>query len=314
MTAAAATRGPESRATPPAERGYWGEAARALLHDWTAVAGMLIVALLALSAALAPLIAPYDPTFQHSTGLTLDGRPRTPGADGFLLGTDELGRDELSRLVYGARVSLVVGATGTLLAAVLGVAWGAAAGMARGLWQAVLMRMVDVILSFPTLLLAIALLAVTKPRMLTIILIVGATFGAGLSRIVFSQVTSLREREFVVAARASGVRSPMIVLRHIVPHLLPSVIVMSTLSVATIIMFEAGLSYVGIGIQPPQASWGNMISSGQSYLLSDPWLIAVPAGSLVVTMIGFALLGDGLRDVLDPTLERQRGLVRTGLR
>jgi peptide/nickel transport system permease protein len=146
------------------------------------------------------------------------------------------------------------------------------------------------------------------------IIIFGVVFGASLARIVFTQVVSLREREFVLAARTGGVRTGTIIVRHIVPHVLPSVIVYCTLGVATAIMFEAILSYVGIGIRPPEASWGNMISEGQQYLLTSPWLIAFPGGALVIAMVGFALLGDGLRDSLDPTLERRGRFLGMGVR
>jgi len=275
--------------------------------------GLVIVVVLCVCATFAPLVAPSEPDFQHRDGLSLEGNPLGPSSQ-FPLGTDTLGRDEFSRLLYGARVSLIAGIGGAGLAALLGVAVGSIAGMAGSLLQTLLMRSVDVVLSFPVLLLAIALLAVTQPSLTTIVIIVGLAFGAALSRIVFTQATSLREREFVLAARTAGVRTPRIIVRHIVPHVLPSVIVYSMLSVATAILFEAALSYVGIGIRPPQPSWGNMISEGQTYLFSAPWLIAFPGGALVLAMVGFSLFGDGLRDVLDPTLERRGRFLPTGVR
>lgn len=298
---------------PRRERGYWGQAFATLLHDWTAVLGLVIVLALVVCALAAPLLAPYDPNFQHREGLSLEGEPLPPGGE-FLLGTDALGRDELSRVLYGARVSLLVGIGGTLLMVLFGVTLGTVAGMATGAVRTLLMRFADVILSFPVLLLAIAVLAVSQPSLLTIMLIFAVALGAQLGRIVFTQVVSLREREFVVAARAAGVRTGPIIVRHIVPHVLPTVIVYGTLCVATAIMFEATLSYVGIGIQPPQASWGNMISEGQSYLISSPWLIAFPGVALVLAMVGFSLLGDGLRDALDPTLERRGRFLTAGVR
>ena len=265
---------------------------------------------LVLAAVFAPLIAPARPNYQFSAGLTLEGSPLGHSRDHWL-GTDGLGRDELSRLLYGARVSLTVGIVGNILAALIGLALGGIAGLSRPSIQTVLMRVVDVILSFPVLLLAIVLLAVTKPNLRTIILIVGVSFGAYLSRIVFSQVVSLREREYVLAARTAGVRMGRILLRHIIPHVIPTVIVYCTLGVATAIMLEASLSYVGIGIQPPEASWGNMISDGQQYLVSAPWLVIAPAVAIMLATVGFSILGDGLRDALDPTLERgDRAIVR----
>jgi peptide/nickel transport system permease protein len=294
------------------ERGYWGEAFRALRRDWAAMVGLVLVIGLVVCALFAPLLAPYDPSFQQTLGLSEQGEPLGPSGT-FKLGTDALGRDELSRLLFGARVSLAVGIGANALAALIGIAVGGVAGMAGSRLQTLLMRAVDVVLSFPILLLAIALLAVTKPNLPTILIIVGISFGAYLSRLVFTQVVSLKEREFVLAARTAGVRSGWILLRHVVPHVVPSVLVYSTLGVATAIQLEAALSYVGIGIQPPEASWGNMISDGQSYLVSSPWLVAFPGGAIVLAMIGFSLLGDGLRDALDPTLER-RGRFLVGVR
>jgi peptide/nickel transport system permease protein len=290
--------------SPRRERGYWAEAFHQLRHDWTAMVGLVIVLVLVVCAIFAPLIAPYDPNFQHRLGLSETGEPLGPGSD-FKLGTDALGRDEFSRLLYGARVSLSVGIGAGALASAIGLFVGGIAGMAGRRGQTLLMRAMDVVLSFPVLLLAIALLAVTEPSLTTILLIIGISFGAYLARIVFNQVVSLKEREFVLAARTAGVSNGRILLRHIIPHVMPSVIVYGTLSVATAILLEAALSYVGIGIQPPNASWGNMVSEGQTYLLSSPWLVAFSGGAIVLAMIGFSLLGDGLRDALDPTLERR---------
>lgn len=288
------------------ERGYWGEALRELLRDWVAMTGLIIVVVLALAALFAPQISPHDPTFQHRDGLGPVGAPMPPGTPEFVLGTDALGRDLASRLVHGARISLVVGIGANLLAALIGVVIGGIAGMAGRGVQMAIMRIVDIVLSFPVLLLAVALLAVTQPSLRTIILIVGIAFGAYLARIIYTQVVSLRERDFVLAARTCGVSNTGILVHHIVPHVMPTVIVYATLGVATAIMLEATLSYVGIGIRPPDASWGNMISDGQPHLISAPWLMAMPAAALVLAMVGFSLLGDGLRDALDPTLERGR--------
>ncbi len=290
------------------ERGYWGEALRELGRDWTAMVGLVVVVGLCVCAVFAPLIAPFDPNFQHREGLSLEGEPLVPSGE-FRLGTDSLGRDEWSRLLFGARVSLAVGVGANILGALIGIAVGGMAGMAGGRLQTLLMRGVDVVLAFPIMLLAIALLAVTEPNLPTILIIIGVAFGAYLARIVFSQVVSLREREFVLAARTAGVSAGSILVRHIVPHVMPSVIVYGTLGVASAIQLEAALSYVGIGIQVPDPSWGNMISEGHDYLVSAPWLIAFPGGAIVLAMVGFSLLGDGLRDALDPTLERRRFLI-----
>lgn len=274
--------------------------------------GLVAVVTLLVCAIFAPLIAPHDPLYQNAYGLTTNGSPLDPNRT-FLLGTDPLGRDELSRLLYGARVSLTVGVGANLVAAAVGIVFGGLAGLVGGAVETVLMRAVDVLLGFPILLLAIVFLAVTPPSILTIMLIVGISFGAYLARIIYAQVISLREREFVLAARTGGVRTPSILARHILPHILPSVLVFCTLGVATAVLLEAALSYVGIGIKPPTPSWGNMISDGQTYLFSKPLLVALPCGAIVLAMIGFSLLGDGLRDALDPTLERRARLI-TGIR
>jgi peptide/nickel transport system permease protein len=295
------------------EPGYWEDALHKLRHDGLAVAGGIIVIFLVLAAVLAPVLAPHDPTDQLRDGLNAVGDPIKPGSD-FPLGTDQLGRDELSRVLYGARVSLAVGVGANLLAAFIGLLVGGVAGLARPLPQTVIMRAVDVALSFPVLLVAIALLAVVDPSVGPIVLIIGVSFGAYLSRIVFAQVVSLRQRDYVLAARAAGVGAPMILFRHIVPHVIPSVLVFATLGVATAIQLEAALSYVGIGIQPPDASWGNMIADGQDYLVSAPWLVAIPGLAIVLAMVGFSLLGDGLRDALDPTLSPGGRLSGMGVR
>jgi peptide/nickel transport system permease protein len=276
-----------------------------------AVAGLALVLIIAVAALLAPLLSPHDPAQQNRLGLSPRGEPLGLGAGGFPLGTDGSGRDVLSRLLYGARTSLAVGVASNLLAAALGTAIGALAALGGRWRQAILMRSVDVVLSFPTLLLAVAVVAVTKPSMLTIIPIIGVAFAAYLSRLVFTQVIAVAQRDFVVAARTMGVRGPALFFRHVLPHVLPTVVVFSTLAISTAIQLEAALSYVGIGIQPPGTSLGSMLSDGQGYLLVDPRLVILPAAVIVTAMVAFSLLGDGLRDALDPTLEarpRLRGL------
>jgi peptide/nickel transport system permease protein len=275
--------------------------------------GLALVIFLVLCAALAPVLAPYDPNFQHRLGISETGEPLGP-SETFKLGTDALGRDQLSRLLYGARVSLAVGIGANLIAALIGLVIGGTAALLGSAGQMLIMRAVDVILSFPILLLAIVLLAVTEPNLATIMIIIGVSFGAYLARLVFTQTVSLKERDFVLAAETAGVRRPRILYRHIIPHVLPSVLVYCTLGVATAILLEASLSFVGIGIQPPDASWGNMISEGQPYLTSAPWLVAFPGIAIVLAMLGFSLLGDGLRDTLDPSLERRPRVRLEGIR
>ncbi len=295
------------------ESGYWRTAWNEFRHDRVAMAGLGIVILLIVSAVFAPLIAPYPPNEQLAAGLTAAGYPRPPSAQ-FLLGTDTLGRDEFSRLLFGARISLTVGLGSALIGGVLGLGLGGIAGLFGGLVDKLLMRLADVILSFPILLLATAILTVTQAGVLTISVIVGIGFGAYLARVVYTQAVTLRERDFVLAARTSAVGRGRILLRHIVPHVMPSVIVFCTLGVATAIQLEAALSYVGLGIHPPTASWGNMIADGQNNMTTDPWLVLFPGCAIMLAMLGFSLVGDGLRDALDPTLERTLQVRLAGLR
>jgi peptide/nickel transport system permease protein len=295
-----------------AERGYWRTAWYEFRHDRLAMVGLVFVILLILGAILAPLIAPYGPNAQLPTGLTVAGNPRAPGGQ-FLLGTDPLGRDELSRLLFGARISLVVGLGAAAIGAALGLLIGGVAGLFGGFVDKLLMRLADVILSFPILLLATAVLAVTQPSVVSIGIIVGIGFAAYLGRVVYTQAVTLRERDFVLAARTSGVGRGRILVRHILPHVMPSVIVFSTLGVATAIQLEAALSYVGLGIHPPTPSWGNMIADGQNYITTDVWLVLLPGIAIMLAMLGFSLVGDGLRDALDPTLERTVQLKLGGL-
>ena len=269
--------------------GYWGEAWREIRHDYVALTGLAIVVLLTTLALLAPLLAPYSPTLQSADGLTEMGDPMPPGSPAFLFGTDGLGRDLLSRLLHGASISL-----------------GGVAGLIGGRLASWIMRIADVIVSFPVLLLAMTILTVfSSPGVLTIAAVIGINFSGFIARIVFGQVTLLREREFILAVRAAGGGNFYILLRHVLPHVLPSVIVFVTLGATTAIQLEAALSYVGLGIRPPTPSWGNMISDGQAYLFSSPWLVLVPGLAIFISMIGFSLQGDGLRDALDPTLERR---------
>ena len=227
----------------------------------------------------------------------------------FLLGTDALGRDELSRLLYGARISFAVGIGANPLAAVIGIVLGGVAGLSRGWVETLLMRLVDVTLSFPILLLAIVFLAVTPPNLFTLLLIIGISFGAYLARVVFAQVSSLREREFVLAARTGALERPRSWSATSFRTYSRRSSCSRRLESRPRFSSRPALSYVGVGIKPPTPSWGNMISEGQQYLFTTPWLVAFPSGAVVLAMVGFSLLGDGLRDALDPTLERRARLV-----
>jgi peptide/nickel transport system permease protein len=294
-------------AAPAAEQpSYLGLAWRRLRRDRRALIGAMLAAGIALVALFAPALAPHDPAEQFRDGLTAQGQPVpstlvTGQGTRFLLGTDANGRDLLSRILYGAQVSLLVGVLANALAVSLGTAIGSAAAFFGGRLEAVLMRFTEIMMAFPTLLLAMALVAILKPSVWIIIVVIGAVYWTWIARVVYGQVLVLREREFVVAARALGGGRLYTLARHILPQLVPTIIVWGTLGIATNVMLEASLSYLGIGVQPPTPSWGGMIQQGQSYYRSAPWLVLFPGLAIMATVFAFNLLGDGLRDALDPT-------------
>ena len=293
----------------PVEESYSRIIWRRLKRDRAAMAGAVLVGLLVLVAILAPLLAPHDPVEQFRDGLTPDGQPVqstlvTDGGSKFLLGTDANGRDLLSRILYGARISLTVGVLANLLAVSLGVMIGVSAGYLGGWVETILMRFTDIMMAFPTLLLAMTLVAILKPSLWIIILVIGLVYWTWIARVVYGQVIALREREFVIASRALGANRLYTILHHILPQLVPTIIVWGTLGIATNVMLEASLSFLGIGVQPPTPSWGGMIEQAQSYYRTAPWLVIYPGLAIMVTVFAFNLLGDGLRDALDPT---QRG-------
>ena len=276
-------------------------------RDPGALMGAALVLLLLALAICAPLIAPHDPTEQFDDGLTLQGLPvpsTLPSSGRFVMGTDPSGRDMFSRIIYGARVSLTVGVLANLLAVAIGVLIGAVAGYSRGWLGTLLMRFTDIMLAFPTLLLATALVAVLSPSVAIIIIVIGVVYWTGLARVVHGQVLQLREQDFVTAAQCLGLPRGRILLRHILPHLISTAIVWGTLGIATNVMLEASLSFLGIGVQPPTPSWGRMIYEGQTYYRTAPWLILFPGMAIMLTVVGFNLLGDGLRDALDPYQQR----------
>ena len=284
---------------------FWRRALRSLMHDGVALASVVFIVLLVIVAVFAPWISPYNPVQQFANGLTPVGAPVGPGSH-FLLGTDAAGRDVLSRLIYGARVSLLVGVVATSLASAIGVVVGAIAGYAGGTIESVLMRFTDMVLSFPILLFCVALIAVTGPSTRNVVLVIAFAYWTYLARVVRGQVLSLKEREFVTAARTLGVGHIRIIRKHILPHLMPTIIVYATLGIATSILLEASLSFLGIGVPLPQASWGEMISEGQQYFQSAPWLLVVPGVALILTVLAFNLAGDWLTDLLDPATREGR--------
>lgn len=267
--------------------------------------GAVLVLVITLAALFAPILAPHDPADQFRDGLTPDGQPipSTLLQDSlrFPLGTDANGRDLLSRILYGARISLLVGVLANSLAVTLGTMIGSLAAYFGGLLESALMRFTDVMMAFPTLLLAMTLVAILKPSVWIIIVVIGAVYWTWIARVVYGQVVALREREFVTASRALGAGRLYTLYRHILPQLVPTIIVWGTLGIATNVMLEASLSFLGIGVQPPTPSWGGMIQQAQSYYRSAPWLVIFPGLAIMLTVFAFNLLGDGLRDAIDPT-------------
>ncbi|WP_161992853.1 ABC transporter permease [Aureimonas leprariae] len=275
---------------------------RRLLRRRLAVLGLLIIALVVVSAALAPHVAPYDPNEQFFDGLTLEGSPLPPSGK-YWLGTDLLGRDLLSRILYGARNSLIIGVVANGAALVIGTLVGGVAGYFRGLVGTVLMRFTDLMMAFPALLLAICLAAVLRPSLWIVALVIALVNWVQVARVVYSETRSLSEREFVAAEKTLGASSARILFRHVLPHLTSTVIVYGTLGISTTVLLEATLSFLGVGVQPPDASWGNIIFENQTYFQSAPWLVFFPGAAILLLALAFNLVGDALRDALDPTEE-----------
>ncbi|KQM59814.1 peptide ABC transporter permease [Agreia sp. Leaf210] len=280
---------------------------RSLTRDPAALISIIVLVLLALIALAAPLLSPHDPlqTFPDQ-GLGPQGQPLPPGTPGFLLGTDALGRDLLSRLIYGAQVSLIIGIVANGLATAFGVLVGVVAGYFGGVVEAVLMRITDVVISFPILLLCTALIAVTTRSTVNVIIVIALIYWTTLARIIRGMVVSLKEREFVVASRTLGLSHRTIMWRHILPHLVPAIIVYTTLGVASSILIESALSFLGIGVPIPQASWGQMISDGSTYFQIAPWMLFIPGICLIVTVMAFNLVGDWLSDMLNSSTPTAR--------
>jgi peptide/nickel transport system permease protein len=292
-----------------------GEGARTERHGWlvflrrlvarrTALFGLVVVLGVVLTAVASPLLSPFDPIEQDLGDLRLKA-PGFRDAAGRLhpLGTDHLGRDLLARVVYGARPALLVGFAAVAISGVIGMAAGLISGYFGGRVDDVLMRLADIQLAFPFILLAIAVIGVLGPSLATIIVVIGVSSWVVYARIVRSAVLSLREREFVQAARALGGGDGRVVLRHILPNALTPWLVVATLDMARVIVIESALSFLGLGVQPPTPTWGGMLADGRVYISTAWWLATFPGLAILVTVLGINLFGDGLRDTLDPRLK-----------
>jgi peptide/nickel transport system permease protein len=273
-----------------------GDAWRRFRRNRLALVGLVVVGVLLGAAVLAPWLAPQDPGKQS----LIEKRTRPGGK--FLLGADEFGRDILSRVIYGTRVALLVGTVSVAIALALGLVIGSLAGFAGGWADAAIMRLVEVLLAFPYLLLAIAVVSALGPGTLNTTIAVGIWGAPPVTRIVRAAVLALRETEYVRAARALGASSVALIGRHILPNVLPTIVVYGTLFMANAILVEAALSFLGLGVQPPAPSWGLMVSTGRDFLLVAPHIATIPGLAIMAAVLGFNLLGDGLRDALDPRL------------
>jgi len=291
---------PESGRITPGPAARLGRVAVGLIRRPLALFGLATILIVVLAAVFAPLLAPYAPDEQLFDGLTLEGAPLPPNAT-FLLGTDLLGRDLLSRLLYGARTSLVIGIVANGVAVWIGAMVGISAGFFGGVVGSMLMRFTDLMMAFPALLLAIVLAALFEPSLWIVAMVIAMVNWVQIARVIYTETRSLSERDFVEAEWSMGAGRARILFRHILPHLVPTIMVWGTLGIATTVLLEATLSYLGVGVRPPTPSWGNIIFENQTYFTTAPWLVFVPGFAIVMLALGFNLVGDALRDILDPT-------------
>jgi len=270
-----------------------------ILKSPKAMTGLCLVGAMVFLAVFAPWVAPYDPLALDPVAIY-----QPPSAE-YWLGTDFFGRDILSRMIWGARPSLTIGFSSVVIGCLIGTVIGVTAGYFRGWVDQVLMRPVDVLLSFPIVVLALALVAALGPSLINLIVTISLLFVPRFARVVRGETMALRELDYIDAARAAGQVPSVIIIRHVLPNALAQIIVTCTVFMANAILVEAGLSFLGVGVTPPEPSWGNMLAEGRNNLLGAPWLTTFPGAMLTLTLIGFNLLGDALRDILDP---RQSGL------
>jgi peptide/nickel transport system permease protein len=265
-----------------------------LFSNRLSLIGLIMIALLFVLALLAPVITPHEPNIQHLTK-----RLEAPSA-GYLLGTDDLGRDSFARMLYGVRISLTVGFVAVSISVVIGTLLGLISGYFGGWVDTVVMRSVDVMLCFPTFFLILLVIAFLEPSIYNVMIVIGLTSWPGLTRLVRAEVMSMKEREFILAAKLLGLKNSRIFLVHLLPNVISPIIVSATLGVGDAILTESGLSFLGLGVQPPMASWGQMLASGKEYIYIAWWLTLFPGLAILMTVMSFNLLGEGLRDVIDP--------------
>jgi peptide/nickel transport system permease protein len=263
-----------------------------------AVIGAAVLLIVVIGVAFATVLAPSDPYQQD-----LLNRFQAPSLS-HPLGTDQFGRDQLSRVMYGGRASLAVGLGSMVISVIIGLAVGLQSGLFRGWWDTVLMRLTDGVAAFPTIFLIVAVTAITGASLINVLVIIGCTTWPVIARLIRSEVLSLREREYVLAARIGGAGTWRIMLRHLIPNVTPTLIVAATLQVAFAVLTEATLSFLGLGVTPPTPSWGNMLTIAQDNMFVAPWVVLAPGGAIIITVLCLNFVGDGLRVSLDPRLRR----------
>ncbi len=267
----------------------------------TAVAGLVVLLAFIVMAVLAPWVSPHDPVTPNL--LSRLSPPSWAGGDArFFLGSDHLGRDIFSRLIYGTRVALLVGFVGVVMAATIGISLGLAAGYFGGTVDNVIMRVVDTLIAIPNVILYLTVLGVFGPSFTVLVLVIGFINWTTFARVVRAEVLSVRHREFVEATRALGQRTLVVIVRHVLPNVIAPIIVVATLNVATVIILEASLSFLGLGVQPPTVTWGRMLADGRSYIATAWWLATFPGLFITLACLSLILIGDSLRDALDPRL------------
>lgn len=266
----------------------------AILKNPLALGGFIIIGIISIMAIFAPLIAPFDPDAINVKNILL-----SPSSN-HLMGTDGLGRDVYSRMLFGARISLLVGIVAVGIATIIGIVLGAIAGFYRGWVDTIIMRLVDIMLSIPTFFLILAVIAFLTPSIWNIMIVIGLTSWMGVTRLVRAEFLSLRNREFVLASQTLGAKDSRLIFRQLLPNSLTPIIVSSVLGIASAVLVESGLSFLGLGVQAPQASWGNILTDGKEYIEFAWWLSLFPGLAILITVMGYNLLGEGLRDALDP--------------
>ena len=290
------------RAPAPIEERQWLVTLKRLARRRTAIFGLGVVLVVLLAALFAPWLTPFDPLEQDINQRLKEPGWQTAAGRIHMLGTDHLGRDILARVIFGSRIALVVGVSAVLISGVLGMAIGLVAGYFGGKVDDFFMRLADIQLAFPFILLAIAVIGVLGPNLRNIIIVIGVSSWVVYARVVRGEVLSIREREFVQAAIALGSRDGRVLVRHVLPNAFTPWLVVATLDMARVIVIESALSFLGLGVQPPTPTWGGMLADGRVYLSTAWWLATFPGLAILVTVLGINLLGDGLRDTLDPRL------------